>query len=607
MTQSQLMKSTQGTHRTPSTPTPPNPVTTQGESSDPRKPTVIRFHMRSQPDPKKPILTAAEIDIDSLDEATRLSIATARSLEDLEAQKTVEKVQEHLVDEEIEDLVEGEPKSQKERSEVEKSDDVLIINDDEEEESTRDALIRKKGKGIVEIKDTPPPTPIRSPRTHTSPLSSDKKKLQELTASDSTPSSSKPTTSSSKLKPDCVKQYKSVFHKMSRRYGYMFRHLKTSVATVCTRDHEDHHDDDASPEGESNAKRQKISKHGTFTTGIDDDYEVPTKEVSLELLAEMSKRKMTFDDIQIMQNAINVMRDRCNSGEEHQYHLDQMKRYMENQIVWESREEDLTVQIPKKPGSVYLSCARNPKIPPMSLANQDLFCLKYGNLGTRKYIPSLHKIHVVPFPEDDLEELNTRWVKKIIKRFNHYARYVFDQGYGTEYMKEIVVKRANGEYLGFTESDYKYLYKNDIEDMYLMCINGIIKDYRQNGLLRSLILFIRSCVYWERVLDYQLGMESYQQKVNLTAPTLTFQGIKEEKLLTITSEPIAGLVYEYSKQEKRVMIIEEIPKLCDATLKRVFEKVKKFNLDVKHGYADPDLGNEDAKYMGFYEEYIKER
>ncbi|GKC81802.1 hypothetical protein Tco_1137519 [Tanacetum coccineum] len=47
-------------------------------------------------------------------------------------------------------------------------------------------------------------------------------------ASEPTPSSSKPTTSSPKPKPDRVKQYKSVFQKMSRRYGYMFRHLKQS-------------------------------------------------------------------------------------------------------------------------------------------------------------------------------------------------------------------------------------------------------------------------------------------------------------------------------------------------------------------------------------------
>ncbi|GKD75115.1 hypothetical protein Tco_1333397 [Tanacetum coccineum] len=156
----------------------------------------------------------------------------------------------HLVDEEIEQLMEGddivdddefmdkifnsqedpgtrlEPESHKERLEEKKSVDVLIINDDEEEESARDALIRKKGKGIMEIKDTSPPTPIRSPRTHTAPLSSNKEKVQELTTSNPTPSSSQPTTSLSKPKPCGVKQYKSIFHKMSWRYGYMFRHLK---------------------------------------------------------------------------------------------------------------------------------------------------------------------------------------------------------------------------------------------------------------------------------------------------------------------------------------------------------------------------------------------
>ncbi|GJX83990.1 hypothetical protein Tco_0333471 [Tanacetum coccineum] len=150
-------------------------------------------------------------------------------------------------------------------------------------------------------------------------------------------------------------------------------------------------------------------------------------------------------------------------------------------------------------------------------------------------------VHAFPFPENDLEELNTIWVRKTIKRFNLYARYVvdhwkrlwakkshiirqlkkiddpeevysekrivdiirvqFDQGYGQEYMKEIVVKRDDGEYKSFTKSDSKYLHKNDIEDMYLMCINGKIK-YQETGILKSMNVFIRSYVIWERVHDY---------------------------------------------------------------------------------------------------------
>ncbi|GJX47152.1 DNA helicase [Tanacetum coccineum] len=59
-------------------------------------------------------------------------------------------------------------------------------------------------------------------------------------------------------------------------------------------------------------------------------------------------------------------------------------------------------------------------------------------------------------------------------------------------------------------------------------------------------------------------------------------------------------------KEKKIMHIDEIPQFCYATLKRVLEKVKKINLNVKHGYANPALSNDDAEFMRFYEEYIHE-
>ncbi|GJS27781.1 hypothetical protein Tco_0488401 [Tanacetum coccineum] len=131
---------------TPSALRPPNLIVNQGESSDPHNPNVIRIRRSIQPDPETLIPTAAEIDIASLDEATQM-------------------IEEHLVDEEIENIVEGgdnvdedefmseiinnqedpntklEPMNHKESPEVKKSVDVLIINDDEEEESAGDALI----------------------------------------------------------------------------------------------------------------------------------------------------------------------------------------------------------------------------------------------------------------------------------------------------------------------------------------------------------------------------------------------------------------------------------------------------------------------------------
>ncbi|GJS96646.1 hypothetical protein Tco_0803614 [Tanacetum coccineum] len=114
-------------------------------------------------------------------------------------------------------------------------------------------------------------------------------------------------------------------------------------------------------------------------------------------------------------------------------------------------------------------------------------------------------------------------------------------------------------------------------------------------------------VIWERFHDYQRGMESYQIKVNLTVPILTFPGIEEKTPYSITALTFIGLIYENKKKEKRIVDIDEISKFCDATLKRVLEKVKKINLDVKHGYANQALSNQDADLMMFYEEYMQDR
>ncbi|GKE57513.1 hypothetical protein Tco_1496698, partial [Tanacetum coccineum] len=106
--------------------------------------------------------------------------------------------------------------------------------------------------------------------------------------------------------------------------------------------------------------------------------------------------------------------------------------------------------------------------------------------------------------------------------------------------------------------------------------------------------------------DYQLGIKSYQLKVNLTTPKLTFPSIEEKKPYSITALPFVGLIYENRKKEKRIMDIDEMPKFCDATLKRVLKEVKRINLDVKHGYANLPLSKEDADFMVFYEEYIQD-
>ncbi|GJR69101.1 retrovirus-related pol polyprotein from transposon TNT 1-94 [Tanacetum coccineum] len=113
-------------------------------------------------------------------------------------------------------------------------------------------------------------------------------------------------------------------------------------------------------------------------------------------------------------------------------------------------------------------------------------------------------------------------------------------------------------------------------------------------------LFIRSSVIWERVHDFQLGIESYQQKINLTAPTITFPGIKECDVFSIIYEPVHGIIYTNSKKEKRVMRHSEIHKFCDATLRRTLK-----GLDVEYGYVQKELTNDEVKFLKLFGEEIE--
>ncbi|GKF30000.1 hypothetical protein Tco_0096342, partial [Tanacetum coccineum] len=121
-------------------------------------------------------------------------------------------------------------------------------------------------------------------------------------------------------------------------------------------------------------------------------------------------------------------------------------------------------------------------------------------------------------------------------RITEVVRITTDQPHGLDFMEQILVMRENDKPDSFSEANFKYLNKNDIKDLYYLCRNKKV-NYRETKLMNSLITSIKSCVIWERVHDFQLGIESYQIKVNLTVPTLTFPGIKACELYSTVDKP----------------------------------------------------------------------
>ncbi|GJY08720.1 hypothetical protein Tco_0375774 [Tanacetum coccineum] len=117
---------------------------------------------------------------------------------------------------------------------------IIPVNVTDEDEEITDEVYelkrREKGKNVEETRNSPIPTLIRSPRIHTNLVSSDTEKLQELTDTPHTTSSSssphKKLTKTNhllslfKTKPTRFKRYKSFFYGLQGHYGYLFAHLR---------------------------------------------------------------------------------------------------------------------------------------------------------------------------------------------------------------------------------------------------------------------------------------------------------------------------------------------------------------------------------------------
>ncbi|GJU39747.1 putative ribonuclease H-like domain-containing protein, partial [Tanacetum coccineum] len=448
LTRSQPTESTQGTHRTPSAPWSPNPATETAESM--------------------PLAEKADEMI--LQDKIQVSLAEHKIREEQEARENVALVYEHLAAEEIEKLVEDsenvddssppwhddtsipgtrlEPRSDKESLEVEIVQDTEVepdkdtpmvdvsnivppVNVDDEEDEITDEVFelrrRVKGKNVEETRISPIPSPTRSHRNLSTLVSLDTEKLQELT---------------------------------------------------------DNPHNDAHPEGENSAKSQKTSEYEAYVSGesssrqvnveelglsisgnqeqddefdfwtnsyASDDDEIPTKQVTQDIMEEIS---LIIDEAKLKKIADKMLRQRCTSGDEHQYHIDQMKNFLQSGIVWESRKE---IQVLRR-----------------------LFC------------------HFINFQQ-------------------------------------------------------------------LSSMMMILKNRLPDGLIR----------------------------------------IEEYDVFSIIYEPVHGIIYTNSKKEKRVMRHSEIHKFCDATLRRTLEGLKSYYNDVKYGYVQKELTNDEVEFLKLFEEDIE--
>nr|GEZ17255.1 hypothetical protein [Tanacetum cinerariifolium] len=81
-------------------------------------------------------------------------------------------------------------------------------------------------------------------------------------------------------------------------------------------------------------------------------------------------------------------------------------------------------------------------------------------------------------------------------------------------------------------------------------------------------MFTRSIVIQRRVEDLQLGVESYQKRLNLTKPDTYRSDLKRKEAYTAYSNQ-RGFIYLNKDKQNRLMRINELYKFSDGTLNNV--------------------------------------
>ncbi|GJV15987.1 retrovirus-related pol polyprotein from transposon TNT 1-94, partial [Tanacetum coccineum] len=157
--------------------------------------------------------------------------------------------------------------------------------------------------------------------------------------------------------------------------------------------------------------------------------------------------------------------------------------------------------------------------------------------------------------------------------------------YGYNYMKKIVLRRADLKEYIIAERDFKHMYPSDFEDLYLLNLQGHLNHLSPEDkkiLTTAVNLWTRNLVIRHRVEDFQLGIESYQTQLNLTKPRWEATGFEFKHDYTVIDSPRA-VTFRDKYGVQMIMRFNEIHKFSDGTLQQIDEaldyRVKEFQIN----------------------------
>nr|GEV49025.1 hypothetical protein [Tanacetum cinerariifolium] len=233
----------------------------------------------------------------------------------------------------------------------------------------------------------------------------------------------------------------------------------------------------------------------------------------------------------------DLMKGSCKSLIELKYHLEEVYKATTDQLDWVNPEGQQYPHNLLQPLPLIPNNRGRHVIPFAHFINNDLEYLQ-GGASSRKYTTSVTKTKATDYG-------HIKWIEDLI-----------------------MVRRDDDKLYKFKEGNYKRLRIQDIEDMLLLLVQGKLTNLTVEERFAfnvSLRMFTRSIVIQRCVEDLQLGVESYQKRLNLTKPDTYRSDLKHKEAYTAYSN-LRGFIYQNKDKKNRLIRIDELYKFSDGTL-----------------------------------------
>nr|GEU78037.1 reverse transcriptase domain-containing protein [Tanacetum cinerariifolium] len=264
----------------------------------------------------------------------------------------------------------------------------------------------------------------------------------------------------------------------------------------------------------------KLAKHADSRSSFDELMDTPL-DFSNFLMNRL--RVDTLTPELLAGPTYELMKGSCKSLVELEYHLKEVYKATTDQLDWVNPEgqqypHNLLQPLPLIPDN------RGRRVILFAhFINNDLEYLR-GGASSRKYTTSITNTKATDYGHIKwIEDLvpRTMWINKPIGYDKHALWKSPIGGVNVRSSTVLLLTDNDDKLYKFEEGDFKRLRIQDIEDMLLFLVQGKLTNLtieERFAFNVSLRMFTRSIVIQRRMEDLQLGVESYQKRLNLTKP-----------------------------------------------------------------------------------------